>query len=79
MRGLLNGKTPWEFACEWYTPDEIAQSIRYRHHSDSSSLKIPTDIDSQAFAEWLSEQYRLAMAKGIQIGIDAARAAGGGE
>jgi hypothetical protein len=31
---------------------------------------IPRDVFSVEFAEWLCDQYRLAMAKGIQLGRD---------
>ena len=62
----LNGKTAWEFACDWYTPDQIAYSIKNRHRMPSDTA-IPDDIDSAGFAQWLTEQYRLAMTKGIQI------------
>ncbi len=65
-------KTPWEFACSWYRPDEIGNYIaraREKHGCFRSDvLNIPTDIYSQEFADWLTEQYRLAMAKGIEIG-----------
>lgn len=75
MSNELAGKTAWEFACEWYTPGEIAWSIA-RHKNGFGALmiespehrKLPTDVYSQEFAEWLTEQYRLAMAKGIDIG-----------
>lgn len=68
----LNAKTPWEFACSWYQPAEVARSIACAN--TPSILKtdpryIPTDIYSQEFADWLTEQYRLAMTKGIEIGI----------
>jgi hypothetical protein len=66
----LNGKTPWEFACGWYTDDDIERSIANRHKSGFArpSSEIPADIESRAFAEWLTDQYRLAMRKGIEIG-----------
>ena len=66
MSERLNGKTAWEFACDWYTPDQIAMSIKNRFRTPSD-IAIPDDIDSAGFAQWLTEQYRLAMAKGIQI------------
>lgn len=66
MSDRLNGKTAWEFACDWYTPDQIAHSIKNRYRTPSDTA-IPDDIDSAGFAQWLTEQYRLAMAKGIQI------------
>lgn len=64
MAVLVEGKTPWEFACDWYTPDGIARSI----HAKIRLVEMPGDVESKDFAEWLTEQYRLAMAKGIEIG-----------
>lgn len=66
-RFLIDGKTPWEFACGWYTPDEIERSIANRHKSGFVRNDIPADIESRAFAEWLCDQYRLAMNKGFGL------------
>jgi hypothetical protein len=64
----LNGRTPWDFACGWYTVDEIHRSILSRHKSGFVKTEIPSDIESRDFADWLTEQYRLAMWKGIEVG-----------
>lgn len=68
----MNGKmkTPWEFASEWYQPDEIHRSINQLRNplTGDRSKQIPEDVTSREFAEWLTNQYRLAMCKGIQIG-----------
>jgi hypothetical protein len=64
----LNGRTPWDFACGWYTVDEIHRSILSRHKSGFVKTEIPSDIESREFADWLTEQYRLAMWKGIEVG-----------
>jgi hypothetical protein len=69
----LNGKSAWDFACGWYTVDEIHRSIQNRHKSGFVKTEIPADIESRDFADWLTEQYRLAMTKGIEIGIRSAR------
>ena len=73
----IHKKTPFEFAEQWYDEDSIARSIK-----DSRSIvsfvegrKIPTDVYSPEFARWLTHQYRLAMAKGIQIGREQEKAA----
>ena len=72
--GGLNGKTPWEFACAWYGVYEITHSIRRRSLTDDMDPSfIPKDIDSDEFAAWLTSQYRLAMSKGIEIGMEASR------
>lgn len=77
MGDRLDGKTPWEFACEWYQPDEIARVIEARGRSSPfENARIPTDIYSREFAEWMTEQYRLAMTKGIQIGLQSITAEG---
>lgn len=51
-------KTAWEIAEAWYTEEAIYNSIN----------RVPTDVTSREFARWLTHQYRLAMAKGIQLG-----------
>lgn len=71
----LNGKTPWEFACAWYTPDAIRRHIDHQRKPITFSLggevRVPDDIYSTEFADWLAHQYRLAMQKGIEIGLRA--------
>lgn len=75
MSGMIEGKTPWEFACDWYRPDDIERSIRLARHSivdrTYEGSKVPVDVYSQEFAGWLALQYRLAMTKGIQLGMQA--------
>ena len=60
---------PYEFARKWYDADNIHRSItraeKYRSFGDLPA--IPTDPYSVAFAEWLAEQYCLAMAKGAEL------------
>lgn len=62
-------KTPLEIAKEWYDEDGIYQSIQ---NSDGGGLgawdAIPEDVYSREFSDWLTNQYRLAMMKGIQFG-----------
>ena len=62
--------TPWQIACKWYDADEIHRSIL--GHQRRAALgdmmpPIPADVTSREFAEWLCNEYRLAMAKGIQL------------
>lgn len=73
LQDSLGDKTPWEFACGWYIVDEIHRSIQNRHLSGFVRTEIPSDIESREFAEWLTDQYRLAMRKGIEIGLRASR------
>ncbi len=66
-----NRRTPFEIAESWYNEDQIHSSIiRCRDLKGPSSEKVPTDVHSKEFARWLTTQYRLAMAKGVQLGRD---------
>ena len=56
-------QSPDAFARDWYNPASIRHTISRNAGSD-----IPTDHDSDEFATWLCGEYRLAMAKGIEIG-----------
>ena len=67
---LIGGKTPEQFAESWYGVDEIHHAIQRPWLSGSD--KIPKDVGSREFAVWLTTQYRLAMAKGIRLGMEAA-------
>ena len=59
----------WDFVCGWYRPHEVEQAIQESGGRGYGAWdKIPTDVFSREFAEWLTHQYRLAMNKGIQIG-----------
>jgi hypothetical protein len=53
-------QTAWEFACGWYTEQSVRIGLTH-------SPKPARDVDSE-FVKWLTEQMRLAMAKGIDIG-----------
>lgn len=60
------------FANGWYNADEIHNSINMmplRH-------TVPRDVRSKEFAEWLCEQYKYAMLKGMQVMAEKCR---GGE
>lgn len=73
----INGLSPYAFACGWYNAGEIQQVIERQRLSfdpvtgQSWILRMPTDVYSREFAEWLAEQYRLAMTKGIELGMRA--------
>ena len=62
---------------QWYDEDSIAHSIQESRSIVSfvEGRQIPTDVYSPEFARWLTHQYRLAMAKGIQIGREQEKAA----
>lgn len=62
---------PWDFACKWYDVDGIHRSItRSETNRQLGDLPpIPTDVYSREFAEWLADQYRLAMRKGAELAI----------
>lgn len=63
----------WQFACDWYRVDEIHSAInRERKVSEvnpGSLPPVPEDVYSREFAEWMAEQYRLAMRKGAELAI----------
>jgi len=67
-------KTPSEIAANWYKVDEIHYALQSRgtFHRGPYHIRVPTDVRSRAFAAWLTERYRLAMAKGIQLGREGA-------
>jgi hypothetical protein len=56
----------WQFCCDWYGSDEIYNSINRR----VSPVVVPKDVRSREFAEWMEDQYRLAMRKGIELGME---------
>jgi hypothetical protein len=62
----MTGKTqsPWEFACDWYTVEKAQAYLRERQPDGD----VPEDVHSDEFAEWLTHQMRLAMARGIMVG-----------
>ncbi len=60
-------KSPWQFACDWYDVDSIHRELQRLRKGERYRL-IPSDHESREFAEWLANEYRLAMNKGIQIG-----------
>lgn len=59
-------RTPWEIAENWYNADQIHHCIL----NEQRLMSIPTDTKSREFAEWLTHECRLAMAKGVQLGRD---------
>ncbi len=60
-------ETPFEFAEKWY-------SVPQTHNYMTTHEDVPTDVRSLEFAEWLTTNMRLAMAKGINIGVEMERA-----
>lgn len=64
----LSRQTPWEIAESWYSEAEIAEAIqRQRKLFVDTAYKVPTDVYSEEFARWLTNEYRCAMAKGVQL------------
>ena len=65
---------PKQAAEEWYTVDEIIAWLnRKASRLDEETLtrRVPKDVHSNEFAEWFTNELRLAMAKGIQRANDA--------
>ena len=60
------GETPFEFAEKWYN---VPQTHRYM----TTNEDVPTDVRSFEFAEWMTTNLRLAMSKGICIGMEMER------
>ena len=61
-------QNPWKFACGWYSQDDVFRGIQNSGDNRFGALQpIPRDIYSRDFAVWMTDQYRLAMTKGIEI------------
>lgn len=58
----------WTFVCDWYKVEEIHRCINRK--IETGEADIPKDPTSIEFAEWLTEQYRLAMARGATLAIE---------
>jgi hypothetical protein len=54
-------QNPWEFACEWYTVEKTRAYLQERQPDGD----VPADVHSNEFAEWLTNQMRLSMARGV--------------
>lgn len=63
----IEGKSAWDFACDWYKPESIELSIRCKSRYVSGAAVIPENTSSPDFAAWLAEQYQLAMNKGMDL------------
>ncbi len=60
---------PYQFACEWNKPEDIHRSILSTQNSLGLKQSPPSDVFSREFAEFLADQYRLAMTKGAELAI----------
>lgn len=71
---MQHNKSPWDIAEAWYQEDQIAKAIERSGRQECLGAweRIPEDVHSPEFARWLTHQYRLAMAKGIQLGREPA-------
>lgn len=70
-------ENPYLFACDWYKPEQVFSCLNHNLNRPDADryAKIPADVTSLEFATWLTEEYRLAMAKGIELGKRDAEAA----
>jgi hypothetical protein len=57
-------QSPRELVCDWYTVEKTRAYLQERQPDGD----VPEDVHSEEFAEWLTHQMRLAMARGIMIG-----------
>lgn len=63
-------RRPWEFACQWYDVDDIHRCITQKlTPAFGGEIDIPNNVASREFAEWLADQYRLAMRKGAELAV----------
>lgn len=53
------------FVYSWYPSEEIFRCLK--QDLEAAHGRMPRDISSIEFAEWLADQYRLAMLKGIDL------------
>lgn len=60
----IEGKLPFKFAQDWYTPAQIHRAI---NRGGDLSVTVPSNVNSIEFAEWMAHQYALAMHKGMDI------------
>ncbi len=63
----------WPFVCQWYNPEQIHRSINKKASWLDGGVTVPEDVYSMEFAEWLADQYRLAMAKGASLAMEEIR------
>lgn len=63
-----DNKTPSEIAEKWYSEDEVHRILQPGTPFTGIHDEIPNDHTGRDFSRWLTNQYRLAMAKGIQLG-----------
>lgn len=65
---MIGNQTNWEFCLAWYKAQDIHNAINSPNTGELSQMnEIPTDVKSMEFADWLCNQYRLAMNKGMEI------------
>ena len=62
----MGGKmqSPWELARDLYTVEKTREYLQQRQPDGD----VPDDVHSNEFAEWLTNQMRLALSRGIMIG-----------
>ena len=66
-------ESAFDFASRWYNADSVYSYIQRQHDGRPFTMDqpdpMPVNVKSREFANWLTNQYRLAMAKGIEIGL----------
>jgi len=65
-------RSSWEIAVGWYEEESISRWLQEIRDEAGERNKIPRDTRSPEFAKWLTNEYRMAMDKGIQLGRRAA-------
>ena len=67
-------ENPYLFACEWYRPERIFAAMNGSPSIFTQFDCPPQDVTSFEFAQWITEHFRRAMAKGIELGKQDAEA-----
>ena len=65
---VIRLRSGWDIACEWYQVEPIHRALTQAgERGFGLTAAVPRDVTSREFAEWITDQYRLAMVKGIQL------------
>ena len=66
-------ESAFDVASRWYNADSVyayiqRQNSKLPYTREQHIETMPRDVRTREFSNWLTNQYRLAMAKGIEIG-----------
>ena len=71
MTNLSIVDDPVQYTTRWFSPQVVHQAILDPRHAImiGDLTNVPEDTRSREFAEWLTLQYRMAMAAGAQMAV----------